>query len=120
MANPNKNKGDKYERDILAACHAAGFPWAQRTRPGRREDEGDIHLTPGVILQTKDVATPNWRAWLTELADQIRCARARHGILVVKRRGAGGRPPLHLAVMPLPAMLELLREAGWTNQEPDQ
>ena len=120
MANPNKNKGDQYERDILALCRTAGFTWAERTRPGRREDEGDIHLTPGVILQTKDVSTPNWRTWLAELANQINCARARHGILVVKRRGTGGRPPLHLAVMPLDAMLELLREAGWTNQGDNQ
>lgn len=120
MTNRNKAKGDKYERDILNLCRAAGFTWAERTRPGRREDEGDIHLAPGLIAQVKDVATPNWRAWLGELQDQIRCARARHGILVVKRRGTAGRQPLHLAVMPLDAMLDLLREAGWTNQGRDQ
>lgn len=117
MSNPQKRKGDQYERDVLAMCHEAGYPWAQRTRPGRREDEGDIHLAPGVILQTKDVATPDWRKWLSELKDQIRCARASHGILVVKRRGAAGRKPIHLAVMPLDAMLDLLRDAGWTNLE---
>lgn len=117
MTNRNKEKGDRYERDILKMCRDAGFTWAERTRPGRREDEGDIHVAPGLIAQTKDVATPNWRDWLTELADQIRCARASHGFLVVKRRGVGGRPPIHLAVMPLENMLDLLREAGWTNQE---
>ncbi|GAA4756184.1 hypothetical protein [Gordonia alkaliphila] len=117
MTNRQKAKGDQYERDILALARAAGFTWAERTRPGRREDEGDIHLAPGVILQTKDVATPQWRTWLTELANQITAARARHGIIVLKRRGAGGRPPLHLAVMPLDAMLELLREAGWTGDD---
>lgn len=117
MANKNKAKGDQYERDVLAMCRDAGFPWAQRTRPGRREDEGDIHLTPGVIVQAKDVKALDWRGWLAQLADQIRCARATHGFLVVKRHGTGGRPPLHLAVMPLDSMLELLREAGWTNQD---
>ncbi|AKJ72335.1 RusA-like Holliday junction resolvase [Gordonia phage GMA4] len=117
MANPNKAKGDKYERDVLAICRAAGYPWAERTRPGRREDEGDIHLAPGVILQTKDVATVAWREWLSQLADQVRCARATHGALIVKRRGTAGRAPLHLAVMPLEQYLALVAEAGYTTRE---
>ncbi|QAU07224.1 RusA-like Holliday junction resolvase [Gordonia phage Asapag] len=113
MTNRMKAKGDKYERDILELARRRGFPQAERTRPGRREDEGDIHLAPGVIAQCKDVAQARWNDWLGELEQQRLCARAEHGVLVVKRRGAGGRPATHLAVMPLDHMLRLLCDAGW-------
>ena len=113
MTNRMKAKGDTYERYVLAIVRRLGFPQAERTRPGRREDEGDIHLAPGVIAQCKDVTQVNWRDWLAELEQQRRCARADHGVLVVKRRGVGGRPPLNLAVMPLEHMLRLLCDAGW-------
>ena len=111
MANRNKMRGDKYERDILAICHELGFTEARRTRPGRMEDQGDIHLTHDGrhILQTKDVATPDWRTWLREMQDQKYAAQASTGALVVKRRGAGGNPPIHLAVMDLSDYLMLLR-----------
>lgn len=117
MANRNLNKGNQYERDVLAIAKRSGFVHASRTRPGRREDEGDIHLAPGVIVQTKDAAQPRWREWLDQLADQVRCARAEHGVLVVKRRGSGGRPPVHLAVMSLDEMLRLLCDAGWGDHD---
>lgn len=93
-------------------CHKAGFEDAVRTRPGRREDEGDIHVNrgPDYILQTKDVATPQWREWLNQLAEQVDNAKAVHGALVVKRRGVGGKPPLHLAVMPLDDLLYLYKQ----------
>lgn len=113
MTNRQKARGDQYERDILAVAHKSGFPFAERTRPGRKEDQGDIHMAPGLIVQCKDQKTPEWRAWLAELEKQRIEARAEYGVLVVKRRGAGGRPPLHLAVMSLDDMLRLLCDAGW-------
>lgn len=112
MANRNKMRGDKYERDILAICHELGFTEARRTRPGRMEDQGDIHLTHDGrhILQTKDVATPAWREWLTGLQAQKQAAHASTAALVVKRRGSGANPPIHLAVVDLRAYLALLTE----------
>ncbi|MDJ0010117.1 hypothetical protein [Gordonia alkanivorans] len=117
MTNRMKARGDQYERDILKLARRSGFPFAERTRPGRREDEGDIHLAPGVIVQTKDQKTAVWRDWLSELKSQRLAARADHGILVVKRRGTGGRPPLHLAVMPLDDMLRLLCDCGYGDHD---
>ncbi|AXH70450.1 hypothetical protein HOT75_gp063 [Gordonia phage Daredevil] len=118
MANRNKAKGDKYERDVLAAAIEAGFAGAKRTRPGRMEDQGDIHLFRETghlgalggqhILQTKDVATPQWREWLDQLELQSERAAADTAALVVKRRGSGGRPPVHLAVMSLDEYLRLI------------
>lgn len=114
MANANKMRGDKYEREILALCHTRGFRHATRTRPGRREDHGDILLNHAAtaILQTKDVTTPQWRDWLADLEHQRVTAGAHYAALVVKRRGTGGRPPLHLAVMPIDMLLDLLADAG--------
>ena len=114
MPNANKAKGDRFEREILAKCHQAGFVTATRTRPGRNEDQGDILLNRAAtaILQTKDVNTPDWRTWLHELDAQMDAAGAGHGALVVKRRGVGGRPALHLAVMPVEMMLDLMARAG--------
>ncbi|AOE43761.1 holliday junction resolvase [Gordonia phage SpeedDemon] len=111
MANPNKAKGDRYERDVLAVAIEAGFDEARRTRPGRVEDQGDIHLQRAAldILQTKDVASPNWREFLDGLADQKDRAQAETAALVVKRRGVGGRPALHLAVLHLDDYLRLIR-----------
>lgn len=117
MTNRMKARGDSYERDILKIARRSGFIFAERTRPGRREDQGDIFLAPGIVLQVKDQKTPAWREWLSELKSQRITARAEHGILVVKRRGSGGRPPLHLAVMPLDDMLRLLCDCGYGDHD---
>ena len=117
MSNPNKIKGDTEERVVLALLRAAGFPHAERTRPGRMEDHGDIFVTrtlgmaPGVICQTKNVRTPRWSEWLAQLYDQKRRSGALVAFLTHKV-GRPGKSPLRLAVMPLEDFLELLRAAG--------
>lgn len=119
MAHPNKRKGDQEERDVLAILRTAGFPHAERTRPGRMEDHGDIFVTrtaglaPGVIAQTKDVASPKWREWMGQLADQKARSGALIAFLTLKIRGYGGREPIRLAVMPLDEFTQLLRDAGY-------
>lgn len=119
MTNRNKAKGDTEERAVLAILRAAGFPHAERTRAGRAEDQGDIFLdnavglAPSVIAQVKNVATPNWTAWLGELDDQKRRSKAVHAFLTWKRSRPGGKPPHRLAIMPLADYAQLLREAGY-------
>lgn len=118
MTNRNKARGDAEERAVLAILRNNGFPHAERTRPGRLEDQGDIFvtrttgLTPGVIAQTKNVRTPVWSEWMEQLAQQ----KARSGALIaflthrITRRG--GKPPIRLAIMPLDEFCTLLRMAG--------
>lgn len=121
LANPMKNKGDRYERDLLAIAHSNGFPDAKRTRAGYERDAGDIHLDPDpatgarVICQAKDVKTAVWTEWLDGLADQIDAARAEVGFIAWKR-SRPGKTPLHLAVMPIEQMLALLRRAGYGDK----
>ena len=69
MTNNNKMKGDRAERAALAILQQYD-PEARRTRPGRREDEGDIHAL-NMAWQVKDVATPKWRPWLNQLLSLI-------------------------------------------------
>lgn len=119
MTNRNKAKGDTEERAVLAILRAGGFPHAERTRAGRAEDQGDIFLdnevglAPSIIAQCKNVATPNWTAWLGELDDQRRHSKAVHAFLTWKRSRPGGKPPHRLAIMPLDMFTRLLREAGY-------
>lgn len=111
MANKQKRRGDQFERDVLATCHAAGFDTAIRTRPGRKEDQGDIFLTgdSNIIIQCKDVQTPRWREWKAQLELQKERAKAKFAFIAFKRRGMGPAPALQLAVLPLEDLLELLK-----------
>ena len=63
MANSNKRKGDRAEREAVAAiCRLA--PDLVVARPqrlfgaGRREDTGDLWVLPGVTVQVKHRADP--------------------------------------------------------------
>lgn len=118
MSNPNKRKGDQEERDVLAILRANGFPHAERTRPGRMEDQGDIFVTrttglaPGVVAQCKNVRTPVWSEWLAQLANQKAASGALVAFLTHKITRRGGKPPIRLAVMELDAFTDLLRAAG--------
>ncbi|MFY9190191.1 MAG: hypothetical protein WAN89_02810 [Lawsonella sp.] len=108
MANPQKRKGDRAERDVLAMLRPF-FPEATRTRPGRREDEGDI-LTHHATIQVKDVANAQWKTWIQEWDEQQATSGKPYKILVWKRRGRGKRKPRWLAVMDLNELLEAIHE----------
>lgn len=108
MPHPNKAKGDRAERDVLKII-SQHDPAARRTRPGRREDEGDIHAL-NMSWQVKDVARPLWRDWLTQLDEQVERSPYQHGILIWKLRGYGGKPAKWLAIMEIEHMCELLEE----------
>lgn len=108
MPHPNKAKGDRAERDVRKIISQYD-PDARRTRPGRREDEGDIHAL-NMSWQVKDVASPLWRDWLVQLDSQVGHSRYQHGAIVWKLRGYGGKPAKWLAVMELDKFAELLAQ----------
>ena len=99
------------EREVEKILHAR-FPDAKRTRAGRREDEGDVLIpSADATCQVKDVKTPQWSAWVDDLADQKRHSGASTAFLSVKR-SRPGKSPLRLAVMPLEDFLDLLERAN--------
>lgn len=114
MPNPNKIKGDMFERAVQAYLQKNGFPWCEKTRAGYERDTGDLHLVPGpaVIAQVKNRAKWEVPAWLAGLQNQVRNAGARHGMLVVKKPRVSD-PGQSYVVMELAAVVELLREAGY-------
>ncbi|MBF6333429.1 hypothetical protein [Nocardia transvalensis] len=120
MPNAMKRKGDTYEISQLRYYRVSGFPHAQRTRAGYTRDGGDIHLdpvvglAPGVISQCKNVRTPRWSQWITDLREQVRNANAQFGFLAWKRHGVSD-PAEQLAVMPMAEFLYLVRLAGYGN-----
>jgi len=114
MPHPNKAKGDRAERDVRKIISQYD-PSARRTRPGRREDEGDI-LTDEFTIQVKNVKTARWDTWLTEWDQQQKRSGKPHKILVWRRAGAGGRKPRFLAVMDL---IDLLETIGGSKQHGD-
>ncbi|QQM15144.1 holliday junction resolvase [Gordonia phage TinaLin] len=116
--NAMKAKGDRYERRLAEILAAAGFPDVKRTKAGYERDAGDLHMDrtpagPRVIVQAKDVATPPWTEWLAKLEEQIEESGAEVGFIVKKHSRRGGQSPLHIAILPLDAMVELLARAGY-------
>lgn len=107
MANKHHDKGMVEERAVEKIIQER-FPDARRTRAGRREDAGDVLSPAGNFsCQVKNVKTPQWSAWLDDLADQKRHSGMSTAFLSVKR-SRPGKSPLRLAVMPLDDMLELI------------
>ena len=98
MANSNKRKGDRAEREAVAAvCRLA--PGLVVARPhrllgaGRREDTGDLWVLPGVTVQVKHRADPAHaiRFAADAAAVQARCAGSAFAVgLVPIPRARGG------------------------------
>lgn len=119
MANPNKAKGDRAERAVRDWAVSL-YPGSFKTRAGFNEDLGDVVLAhPGgrVVLQVKDVATPSWREWFSQLASQVlTCVRESRGeavlggLVVHKARGQSD-PARWRAVAPLEMVMDLVDQA---------
>lgn len=118
MANANKRKGDVAERavrDFLSTL----WP-TKKTRAGFDDDLGDVLAdTPAgrLVVQVKDVASPEWKKWYAQLADQVRVCREHTesidvlgGILVHKYRGRGNPEDWH-AICRLEDLTEMITRA---------
>lgn len=118
LSNPNKVKGDTFERAVQAYLRVSGFPWCEKTRAGYERDTGDLHLVPGpaVIAQVKNRAKWDVPSWLAQVHVQVANARASHGLLIVKRPRVGD-PAKSYVVMELADVVRLLQEAGYGSPE---
>lgn len=66
MTNRNKTKGSAWERAIVTALQAAGWPFAERRLAGSSKDRGDIAGVPGVVIEAKNTATRRLADWIDE------------------------------------------------------
>ena len=107
-----KAKGRQTESMLVDWLRANGVPHAERRRLTGAHDQGDITGWPGVCVEVKSGARLDIAGWIDELAAEIRHAQAETGFVAVRPRG---RPAVDdwWAVLPLPALVELMRQAGW-------
>lgn len=119
MANANKRKGDAAERNVRDFL--SQFWPVKKTRAGFDDDLGDILADTKagrLVVQVKDVASPRWKEWYTQLADQVRVCTDHTeninvigGVIVHKYRGQGSSGKWH-AVCQLEDLVGLLN-AAW-------
>lgn len=87
--------GTRAETAIVKACRAAGFPYADRQPLRGNRDQGDIVVTPGVIIEAKggkaaeQASDGQIARWMGELDHALGNANADVALLVTKRAGIG-------------------------------
>jgi Holliday junction resolvase len=112
-----KQKGTSAETALVRFLSGQGFPNAERRALGGGgfgEDLGDITGTPCLAWEVKNHKAYHIPAWLKETETERVNAKADYGILAVKPNGVGlTNAGQWWAIMPMEAMVRLLREAGY-------
>lgn len=92
MANRNKRKGDRAERELAATLtELLNKPMRRALGAGRQDDCGDIDGIDDTAIQAKhwNDVTAAITQGMTQLQDQQRNKNATHGVLFVKHRKHG-------------------------------
>jgi Holliday junction resolvase len=109
MPNKSRDRGIRYEREIVAYLQTHGYPHAERKLAGKDDDTGDINAgPPNITLELKDCKKHDLSGWLEEAKREAHNAGNRFAAVVIRRRG-----PLRNAdyvVMDLYDFLEITRE----------
>lgn len=132
MTNRPKSIGTAGETAVTRYAREHGFPLADRRPLKGINDEGDILLCPGAIIEVKsgksaqNASYNQVLAWLEETERERVNARADTAALVVQRKGYGiGRVETwsfwYQAKYPFPGVamrtladgLRMLRHSGW-------
>lgn len=120
MTNKSKRIGREGENAVAGRLRERGaFPDAEPRVLYGINDKGDITGTRGVVFQVKsgkaaENASPGQiREWLEDTEKQRVNARARYGVLVIKRAGYGAkRVGVWRAFVRLDALDEILAHCG--------
>jgi Holliday junction resolvase len=112
MSTPQKQKGSKAERDVVAYLHEQGFKYAERRLAGDTNDRGDIAGINGVCFEIKNQARMNLAGWVDELLVEIVNAKANTGAVVHKRKGKTNVGDWY-ATMPVSVWIELIQREGY-------
>jgi len=92
------------------------FPHVERRALSGVNDMGDVSGAVGLVFEIKNHKSYKFPEWLKETEVERVNAKADYGILVVKPNGVGlGSVDQWWTVMPVGAMLDLLRDAGYGN-----
>lgn len=111
MANPNKNKGSQWERDIVAYFNDNGFPNVERRYgAGAQADKGDLNGIQAVI-EAKNLKSISLASIMDEVEVEVGNSRFEMGVAIIKRRGKG--PKGAYCVLSFDHLLSLLKDAGY-------
>lgn len=92
------------------------FPHVERRALSGVNDMGDVSGAVGLVFEIKNHKAYKFPEWLKETEVERINAKADYGVLVVKPNGIGlNSVDQWWAVMPMGAMLNLLRDAGYGN-----
>ena len=109
MANTNKAKGSKWERDIVNYLRERGYVQAERRHgAGAKLDKGDVVGIPNVTIEAKDHARFAISDWLLQAEEERKNAGNKYGIVIAKRRGKGA--PAGYVIMTQKTFKEMLKE----------
>jgi hypothetical protein len=117
MVNPSKIKGDRFEWDLVNDASALLVPVGleiERTKAGSERDLGDLHIrlpdrSVLAAVQAKNRRERKYGEWVDDAMRQAGRARARFGVLFVKRIGLANVLRSY-AMMPVGEWLRLLIE----------
>ena len=113
----SKQKGTSAESAFVKSPTVLeGFPNVERRALAGVNDMGDVSGMVGLAIEIKNHKTYKFPEWLKETEVERVNAKADYGVLVVKPNGVGlNSVEDWWAVMPVGAMLNLLRDAGYGN-----
>lgn len=111
----SKQKGTSAESAFVKSPAVLdSFPNVERRALAGVNDMGDISGMVGLAIEIKNHKTYKFPEWIKETEIERINAKADYGILVVKPNGVGlGSVEDWWAVMPVGAMINLLRDAGY-------
>ena len=111
----SKQKGTSAESAFVKSpVVLEAFPYVERRALAGVNDMGDISGMVGLAVEIKNHKTYKFPEWIKETEVERINAKADYGILVVKPNGVGlGSVEDWWAVMPVGAMINLLRDAGY-------
>jgi hypothetical protein len=107
-----RQKGTLHETNVVKFLRDHGFPYAERRALNGQYDKGDITGTGPLVWECKNHKTLALSEWIQETEQERVNADAEFGVLVVKRRGVFDAGQSY-AVMPLEAIVRLLKQAGY-------
>jgi hypothetical protein len=110
MSNPSKDKGDRFERDVVAALTAMGVHAYRTLSAGIPRDAGDVHAGKSWTLSVKDrTQWTNMADWVNAVLPMVAWSGRRNGALIMKR----ARRPIEdsYVIMSLADLAAIIRAA---------
>lgn len=106
MANPNKEKGTRWEVALVSFFRGEGFSEVARIRGRGARDEGDLGGFRHFVIEAKDHARPAWHDFVRQAKQEAKNAGKPFGVVIQKKRNAKVKEAL--VVMDLETFTSLL------------